>query len=237
MDNEAANLVGGDRGFRVGAGVDLNTGGLRRVDLAEQRILHDFKLNGEVRRGEGERADGGGLRAYGRVIARGVVGELCELDVDVAPGVRALCRRDELGRYLTAPAERLLQHRKELFVIPAVSHHAHLLSVPVHPPDCRQCSALPALGTPSLRCTSAPATFINTEPSGNYFDATGWDRSENLQAGSVRDTRPEPGSRSPGSLVGRLPPGPKQAAAPQTTAVSLHSALPSAPIRLIFSPP
>src|SRR5260370_40527519 len=86
-----------------------------------------------MRRGEGERADGGGLGAYGRVMARGVVGELCELDVDVAPGVRTLCSRHKFGRDRFAPAERLLQRREELFVIPAVRHHAHLLSVPVPP--------------------------------------------------------------------------------------------------------
>ena len=70
----------------------------------------------------------------GRVLEGGVVAELCELGVDVAPGVRTLRSRHKLGRDRSALAERLSQRREKPFVIPAVSHHAHLLSVPVHPP-------------------------------------------------------------------------------------------------------
>ena len=130
MDREAADLVGGERRFRAGAGLDLDRGGLGRENLAEQRVPADLKFDGQVRRAEGESANGCGLgpHAWGAIgVAGGVVGELRELGVDVVPREGVLAGFDELGRHGPSGPESLLQRREECVVVPAFSHRAHLL--------------------------------------------------------------------------------------------------------------
>src|SRR5260370_23607661 len=128
MDREAADLVAGDLDVRAVMRLDPDRGGLSGNDLAEQGVLGDLELDGYPGGREGEGTNGCRLGAGARRGLRsvcGVIGELCELSVDVVPREGVLAGFNEFGRHSPAGSERLAQRCQELFVIPAVSHHAH----------------------------------------------------------------------------------------------------------------
>src|ERR1017187_10386115 len=110
-DRETANLVGGKLRLRTGPALDLDRCGLGRDDLAEQRVRGDLEFDGQVRRSEGESANGRGLGPHARSlvqVAGRVVGELREFGVDVVPREGALACFDEFGR------DRSEEHTSEL---------------------------------------------------------------------------------------------------------------------------
>src|SRR5829696_23306 len=99
--------------------MNFERSGLRRDDLAEQAVLGDLKLYGELGRAEVKSSDRRRLRPRDRghaFVAVGVVCELRELSIDVMPGEGVLTGLDEPGRDDLPCPHGLAQSRQELVI-------------------------------------------------------------------------------------------------------------------------